>query len=42
MQDVGIRSDSVLYVHPAESSKTSVYYAMQFLKVHLPKVVIKV
>lgn len=42
LQDIAIRSDSVLYVYPVETAKTSVYYAMQFLKVHLPNVVIKV
>lgn len=42
LQDIAIRSESVLYVYPVETAKTSVYYAMQFLKVHLPNVVIKV
>ena len=42
LQNLSIRSESVLYVYPIESNKTSVYYSMQFLKVHLPNVVIKV
>ena len=42
MQNLSIRSESVVYVYPIESSKTSLYYSMQFLKVHLPNVVIKV
>ena len=29
-------------IHPPESSKTSLYYNMQFLKARIPKVVVKV
>ena len=32
----------MIYVYPVEGTKTSLYYAMQFLKVHLPNIVIKV
>ena len=42
VQNLSVRSESVLYVYPVESAKTSVYYSMQFLKVHLPNVVVKV
>ena len=41
VQNISIRSTWVLYVYP-EEGKTSLYYAMQLLKVQLPNVVIKV
>ena len=40
-QNVSVKSQAVLFVFPDEG-KTSVYYAMQALKVQLPRVVVKV
>ena len=40
-QNVSVRSQSILFIYPDEG-KTSVYYAMQSLKVQLPNVVVKV
>ncbi|XP_072037718.1 LOW QUALITY PROTEIN: DNA-directed RNA polymerase III subunit RPC1-like [Amphiura filiformis] len=40
-QHVRVHSSQVLTVHPQETSKSSMYYTLQFLKEHLPEVVIK-
>ncbi|XP_071130930.1 DNA-directed RNA polymerase III subunit RPC1-like [Mytilus edulis] len=40
-QHVKIQSEAVITVHPQESSKSSMYYILQFLKKELPKVMIK-
>ena len=42
MQDISIRSSSVIYVYPPENPKSTIYYVLQTLKGLLPKVVVKV
>jgi len=40
-QNISVKSQAVLFVFP-DDGKTSVYHAMQALKVQLPHVVVKV
>ena len=42
LQQVDVRSDCLIVVDPAESSKSKMYYVLQQLKQDLPKVPIKV
>ncbi|XP_070543488.1 DNA-directed RNA polymerase III subunit RPC1-like [Ptychodera flava] len=40
-QDIDLHGDSLILVHPVESSKSSMYYVLQSLKESLPSVVIQ-
>lgn len=40
-KDIKVHSDSIITIHPKDSSKSTLYYTLQFLKEHLPDVVIK-
>ena len=42
LQHVRVHAKHLITVHPQESSKSSMYYTLQFLKESLPDVVIKV
>lgn len=39
--DISVRSEWVLYIHPPEGGKSSLYYTLQSLKATLPNVVVK-